>query len=472
MMGNINVIINKQTRQVNLSKSVIGNDGENLQEKMIFSFNDSFVNGTARLELNRNKTKSYIMLTKVEESYELPIKSVITKTGKLDMQLVITEGTDDEEIPIFKSNTFYVIVNPSINAEIEEDEEYPQWIDVASEKLNELDSAIEEASNLNIEVSKSGTATTITLTDKDGETSSVSILDGAKGDTGSAGSDGITPTIGNNGNWYLGETDTGKPSRGIQGETGQAGLDGADGISPIANITKSGNTATITITDKSGTTTATVSDGTNGVDGQPGRDGYVQYTAGDNITIENNVISAVGGGTQEIYELPATSLNSPLDLSKLAKGNYYSSSNTSSNKIYYKVNESSQVKNFTTDFAVIKLWILKTQDEIQSSNDIFGYVLYYSYEGAILMKALKYNVSDGEIQPTINSGNTSPMFGSYVVNDLGQTFTGVKTFNSLPQVSSYTAPTSDVQLVPKKYVDDKIGDINSILATLTNPGGN
>lgn len=38
------------------------------------------------------------------------------------------------------------------------------------------------------------------------------------------GADGITPTIGDNGNWYLGTTDTGKPSRGV------AGADGAPGI--------------------------------------------------------------------------------------------------------------------------------------------------------------------------------------------------------------------------------------------------
>ena len=36
------------------------------------------------------------------------------------------------------------------------------------------------------------------------------------------GADGITPTIGENGNWYLGETDTGKPSRG---DTPQKGTD-------------------------------------------------------------------------------------------------------------------------------------------------------------------------------------------------------------------------------------------------------
>ena len=35
--------------------------------------------------------------------------------------------------------------------------------------------------------------------------------------TGASGKDGITPTIGKNGNWYLGSSDTGKPSRGADG---------------------------------------------------------------------------------------------------------------------------------------------------------------------------------------------------------------------------------------------------------------
>lgn len=38
--------------------------------------------------------------------------------------------------------------------------------------------------------------------------------------TVSDGKDGITPTIGKNGNWYLGSTDTGKPSRGAGGTPG------------------------------------------------------------------------------------------------------------------------------------------------------------------------------------------------------------------------------------------------------------
>ena len=43
------------------------------------------------------------------------------------------------------------------------------------------------------------------------------------------GADGITPTIGDNGNWYLGNTDTNKPSRGEKGETGARGEKGDTG---------------------------------------------------------------------------------------------------------------------------------------------------------------------------------------------------------------------------------------------------
>ena len=47
---------------------------------------------------------------------------------------------------------------------------------------------------------------------------------------GDKGADGITPHIGENGNWYLGDTDTGKPSRGEKGEKGDKG---ANGKAPI-----------------------------------------------------------------------------------------------------------------------------------------------------------------------------------------------------------------------------------------------
>ena len=40
---------------------------------------------------------------------------------------------------------------------------------------------------------------------------------------GVKGDPGVTPTIGENGNWYLGDTDTGKPSKGEKGDKGDKG---------------------------------------------------------------------------------------------------------------------------------------------------------------------------------------------------------------------------------------------------------
>lgn len=63
---------------------------------------------------------------------------------------------------------------------------------------------------------------------------------GLKGDKGT---DGTTPHIGDNGNWYLGTTDTGNPSRGAKGDPGKNGSDasvtaenitGALGYTPAA----------------------------------------------------------------------------------------------------------------------------------------------------------------------------------------------------------------------------------------------
>ena len=55
---------------------------------------------------------------------------------------------------------------------------------------------------------------------------------GMKGDPGADGApgkDGITPTIGENGNWYYGSEDSGKPSRGLTGPTGPKGEKGDKG---------------------------------------------------------------------------------------------------------------------------------------------------------------------------------------------------------------------------------------------------
>ena len=90
---------------------------------------------------------------------------------------------------------------------------------------------------------------------------------------------GYIPYIGTNGNWWIGDTDTGVDANGIKGDKGDKGDTGADGVG-IAKIEKTatnGNVDTYTVTLTNGKTyTFTVTngkDGANGKDGENGKDG-------------------------------------------------------------------------------------------------------------------------------------------------------------------------------------------------------
>lgn len=213
--------IQKSTRLVDLSTYSLGNENENLQGNLIFEFRDEFVDGTARLEFSDGTTKEFVMANKENNSYIVPIKSELTKRkGNILMQLVITEGTDENEIPIFKSNVFTLNIEQSINADSEAPDEYESWLDIANTKLNSIDEAIQEVNNLNIEATKEDNKTTITVTKKDGEKEVVEVLDGQdgekgeKGDTGEQGPQGIQGVQGEQG------------IQGIQGEQGPVGPQG------------------------------------------------------------------------------------------------------------------------------------------------------------------------------------------------------------------------------------------------------
>lgn len=102
--------------------------------------------------------------------------------------------------------------------------------------------------------------------------------DGVDGKPGAAGADGITPTIGDNGNWYLGAEDTGKPSRGATGAPGKDGAKGDPGTPGAA--------------------------GPAGPAGAPGKTpirGTDYWTAADKQEIVNSVIAALPDGTEVSY---------------------------------------------------------------------------------------------------------------------------------------------------------------------------
>lgn len=70
---------------------------------------------------------------------------------------------------------------------------------------------------------------------------------GAAGANGKDGENGKTPYVGENGNWYIGENDTGKPSRGAKGEPGTDGVTPTFGIESV-ETGEPGTDAEVTMT--------------------------------------------------------------------------------------------------------------------------------------------------------------------------------------------------------------------------------
>lgn len=112
----------------------------------------------------------------------------------------------------------------------------------------------------------SGLVDTYTITYTDGTTATFTLTNGKDGIDGIDGVDGHSPVVTAS---KVGKVTTvsvdgsaiATINDGNDGQDGSDGQDGADGYSPSASVSKSSNKATITITDKDGTTTADIYDG-------------------------------------------------------------------------------------------------------------------------------------------------------------------------------------------------------------------
>lgn len=142
------------------------------------------------------------------------------------------------------------------------------------------------------------------------------------GPPGEPGTDGISPaaTVTKSGKIATititdkDGTTTAQISDGADGAPGTPGTNGSDGFSPTATVSKSGTTATITITDKNGTTTAQVQDGAKG---DPGDD-YV-LTAQDkediagmvDVPVQDVQVNGTSVLSNGVANVPIASLTSP-----------------------------------------------------------------------------------------------------------------------------------------------------------------
>lgn len=91
---------------------------------------------------------------------------------------------------------------------------------------------------------------------------------------------------------------------GPRGPQGEPGRDGVDGVSPTASVTQTSTGATVTVTDASGTTTATLTNGRDGTDGQDGQDGYSPSVEVTEITGGHRVVvyDAEGGNSFDVMD--------------------------------------------------------------------------------------------------------------------------------------------------------------------------
>ena len=199
--------------------------------------------------------------------------------------------------------------------------------------------------------------------------------------------------------------------------------------------------------------------------------GYFYIGAGSSGSYSwTNLPVQASGSNIAIAPINGRSITYPFDFSTAQAGIYVANSaplGTSDMKFYYKITESGSVNEISLNLFVLSLSKSFTE---ASSGTVFGTAfgikrtadsddgkLYMAYLQKQPLNQLNFSLTDLNCK-TITNNN--------------QSISGAKTFSEPPKTTS--APTNQYHLTNKKYVDDLVGNINTILATLTTPsnGGN
>lgn len=420
-----------QNSMVYKQETVLGISYENLQGKIIFKFLGTFPKGTAYLEYERDTEKGYLQMNQVGEEYQLEIKSsLLTKEGRIYLQLRVTEDATPEGIPVFKSNKFYLEVKEAINATTEIPDEYPEWIDTANEKIKEMD-------NLNITTERVEDGVDIVLTDKKGNTTRTEVKDGAPGPQGPQGEPGavkmqVVDTLPD-----VGETDTiyllKKEKPGVQNlydeyvytnssweHIGDTSVDLSDYYTKEESDTK--------LNEKQD-----------------------KLSPGDNITIsKDNVISASGAK----IDFPIYIIDDNDDMFFDDVSKYYSLNETVRNKISQNITElystgQSSCGFILRDMNKSKQYLLSNSDsDIQSKPESFWIFGLNSINNRYTPESA-YRVVTAQLSLSLSwSGDTCTCTEAI-------TFLSQIPVLAKDNASEYT-PTGDYNPATKKYVDDVI----------------
>lgn len=231
--------------------------------KCQFEFDDEITNNYVKEAYFTFEGVTYKQII-VNDECDFP-NEVLTKKGTVEIGVVAYLVENETEIKRYNPSPAYFdtwIGSLKDNAENSEPitpSEMEQYEQALNDGLNEV-------ANVDIDAVETLSGASVTITNRQGQSKTVSILNGKDGADGKDGKDGAK-----------GE----KGDKGDTGVNGSDGKDGADGFSPIATVSKSGNTTIISITDKNGTTTATVNDGAGAVASVNGKTGAVVLDASD-----------------------------------------------------------------------------------------------------------------------------------------------------------------------------------------------
>ena len=171
-MNDVIIVVDKNAMAYKkCSFQKIGNEQQNLQNKLKFGFEDEIVEGQAWLEFEIDGVKKYTLMEKYENGYQIDIKDSLLTGSQVSVDLKITQDEEPEGVPVFITNIITFDVEKTINAEEEEPDNYPDWFESANKIIN-------EANNLNLDINKNDNVSTITINKKDGTQKSVDVYDG------------------------------------------------------------------------------------------------------------------------------------------------------------------------------------------------------------------------------------------------------------------------------------------------------
>lgn len=124
-MNDVIIVVDKNAMAYKkCSFQKIGNEQQNLQNKLKFEFEDEIVEGQAWLEFEIDGVKKYTLMEKYENGYQIDIKDSLLTGNQVSVDLKITQDEEPEGVPVFITNIVTFDVEDTINAKQEELEEY------------------------------------------------------------------------------------------------------------------------------------------------------------------------------------------------------------------------------------------------------------------------------------------------------------------------------------------------------------